>query len=233
MTRFNIRPQARALSLHEEFKLLAVALLAISLVFASIFGYMTFAATSGETLTVTVQEAMTFTTDVSGFGNLNPGTAAYATTTTHVSTNSNTGFFLTLYGNDQGPANTVLDLTTDAAVGLTDQAEWIAGGATTSAGNAVVVGSLDNSGDVLAFRMMTASGSSDVISTTWWGADDTVGNALWSGIASSTDVTQIGNTSDYSASERTNTVLYYLDVAATQQTGTYDGGITYTATANP
>ena len=68
----------------------------------------------------------------------------------------------------------------------------------------MLVGALDNSGDVLAFRMMTASGTAEVISTSWWGADDTAGNALWAGIASSTVERQIGNSSVYSSSAAVN-----------------------------
>jgi len=219
--------------LENEVQLAGVSFLIAAMVFVMSFSFLAFGDTSGETLTVTVQEAMTFTTDVSGFGNLTPGTPAYATTTTNVLTNSSSGFNITLYGDEQGPANTVMDLTTDASVGITDQAEWIAGANKTTAGNAVLVGALDNSGDVLAFRMMTASGTAAVISTDWWGTDDAVGNALWAGIASSTNTTQIGNSASYSASASVNTVQYYLDVPASQQTGSYDGGVTYTATANP
>ncbi len=219
--------------LENEVQLAGVSFLIASLIFVMSFSFIAFGQdSSGETLTVTVLEAMTFTTDVSGFGDLTPGTPKYATTTTNVVTNSGSGFNLTLSGDDQGTTDTVMDLTTDDTVGITDQEEWVAGAATTTAGNAVLVGALDNSGDVLAFRMMTASGTAEVISTSWWGADDTAGNALWAGIASSTVERQIGNSSVYSSSAAVNTVQYYLDVPASQQTGSYDGGVTYTATAN-
>jgi hypothetical protein len=72
------------------------------------------------------------------------------------------------------------------------------------------------------------------LSTSWWGASDADGTALWAGIASSTIQRQIGNagTGSYSATNHINTVLYYLDVSGGQQAGTYNGGLTYTATAN-
>jgi len=141
---------------------------------------------------------------------------------------------VTVHGNDQSDTDFVMDLTTDASVNLTDQLEWIPGTATTTAGNAVAVGSLDNSGDVLAFRVMSASGTTSFLSTSWWGSSDSVANALWAGFASSTAADlKIGDSSVASGGDAINTVQYYLDTPTTQQTGNYTGIITYTATANP
>jgi hypothetical protein len=190
-----------------------------------------------ESLSVTINSTLTFSATTDAFANLTPGSAKFATTTLNVATNNTAGWNMTLYGVDQSPSDTVLDLSTDAAVGITDQAEWIPGAATTSAGNAVRIGSLDNSGDVLAFRVMTASGSAPFRSTTWWGTADNYtdsASTLWAGIASSTNLRQIGNAGagSYSSSQHLSTVIYYLDVAATQQTGSYSGDLVYTATAN-
>lgn len=217
----------------EDARLLFVSFLIMSLLFAGL--NVKYAAAEAVTLTVSVQSSLSFTTSTDNFGNLTPGTYLVATTSLNVSTNNTAGWNVTLSGDDQGTSNTVCDLDTDASVGLTDQLEWIPGAATTSAGNAVVRGSLDNSGDVLAFRVMSASGSTPFRSTDWWGATDADGVALWAGIASSTAADlKIGDagTGSYSASEHVNSVQYYLDVAATQQTGSYSCPLTYTATAN-
>jgi len=120
---------------------------------------------------------------------------------------------------------------------MTDQTEWVAGAATTTAGNALRIGSFANSGDVLAFRVMTASGSTPFRAATWWGSTDDYADSattLWAGISSSTVSRQIGNASagSYSASAHLNTVLYYLDVPSSQQTGAYSCPLTFTATAN-
>jgi hypothetical protein len=188
------------------------------------------------TLSATIAASLTFTTTTDQFGTITPGTYKVATTTLSVLTNNVAGWNITLFGDDQSPTDTVMDLTTDAAIGITDQTEWVNGVATTSGGNAVVRASLDNSGDVLAFRVMTASSTNGVpfLATGWWGTTDADGTAKWAGIASTTVQRKIGDagTGSYSASAHLNTVQYYLDVSASQQTGSYNGGLTYTATAN-
>jgi len=200
--------------------------------------YARYAYGEAVTLTVTVQSSLSFTTSSNQFGNLTPGTAGFATTTLSVTTNNTAGWNITLTGDDQTTSDTVCDLDSDASVGLTDQEEWVPGAATTSVGNAVRISSFDNSGDVLAFRVMTASGSVPFRAGTWWGTSDTYSdnaNTLWAGIASTTAADQkIGNAGNgsYSASAHLNTVLYYLDAASTQQTGAYSCPLTYTATAN-
>ena len=128
-----------------------------------------------------------------------------------------------------------MDLDTDATVNITDQTAWVPGAATTTAGNAARISSLINSGDVLAMRVMTASGTVSFISTAWWGTTDSYidsATTLWAGFNSTAQ--KIGDSSVSSGgSAKLNTVLYYLDVPSTQRTGAYSGGITYTATMNP
>lgn len=221
----------------ENVRLFAIACGISLAVFTSTTAYHVVFAQETESLSVTVNSTLTFTATTNNFANITPGTPQFATSTLDVSTNNTAGWNMTFYGVDQGPANTVLDLSTDAAVGINDQLEWIPGAATTSAGNAVRIASLDSSGDVLAFRVMTASGSIPFRASSWWGsADSYVDSAttLWAGIASSTNLRQIGNAGagSYSSSAHLSTVLYYLDVPATQQTGTYTGDVVYTATAN-
>jgi hypothetical protein len=151
-------------------------------------------------------------------------------------TNNSTGYSVALYGNNQGSgaASTTLYLSPTAyATNIPDQTEWIPGTATTSGGNAVTRASLNSSGQVLAFRVMSASGSPPFLSTAWWGASDTDGTAKWAGIASSTVSRSIGNSSQSAPTAALSTVQYYLDVPLTQPTGSYTGDVTFTAVANP
>src|SRR3990167_7605972 len=210
--------------LHENSQLLIASVLLTSLLMG-IF-YTQYAHGEAETLTVTVQSTLSFSASSNNFGNITPGTATFATTTLAVTTNNAAGWNIVLSGDDQGTSNEVCDLDSDASVGITDQTEWVAGSATTTAGNAVQIGSFANSGDVLAFRVMTASGTTPFRATTWWGsADSYVDSAttLWAGISSTTVSRQIGNagTGSYSASAQLSSVLYYLDVPSSQQTGAY------------
>ena len=225
--------KSNALSLHDVRALISAVVLT-SVLFFSFYAYK--AHGEAVTLSVTVASALSFTTSTDQFGTLTPGTFKLATTTLSLTTNNTNGWNVTLYGDSQSPTDTVLDLSTDAAIGITDQLEWIPGAATTTTGNAVVRGSLDTSGDVLAFRVMTASSTNGdaFLAPSWFGTTDADGTAKFAGIASSTVQRQVGNAGagSYSASAHLNTVQYYLDVPASQQTGSYDGGLTYTATAN-
>lgn len=205
------------------------------LFFALIVGSQVYASTV--TLSVTVNTSITFTTTTNNFTTITPGTAVYATTTLRVDTNDSLGWNVTLSGDNKNSTNNNLQTGTAPATStqITDQTEWVPGSATTSPGTAVAIGSLINSGNVLAFRVMSASSTNGApfLATTWWGANDGA-SALWAGISSSTVSRQIGNagSGSYSATTHINTVNYYLNVASTQPTGTYTAPITYTATGN-
>ena len=204
--------------------------------------YAVFAYGQAVTLSVTVSPAITFVTGSTGFatstGTITPGTAALATTTLYVTTNDMAGWNVVLSGGNKSTGNNNLQTAGNAA-SIPDQTEWVSGAATTSAGNAVRIGSFTNSGNVLAFRVMSASSTNGApfLATSWWGTTDSYtdsASTLWAGIASSTVGRQIGNagTGSYTVGVHTNTVLYYLNVAATQPTGTYTAPLTYTATGN-
>jgi len=192
--------------------------------------------TSAVSLNVTVNTALTFTTSSNNFTTINPGTVQFATTTLVLSTNDVNGYNVTLYGGNKGTGTNNLQ---NGTYSIPDQTEWVPGAATTTVGNAVRQGSLTNGANVLAFRMMTASSTNGgpLISTSWWGTTDNyvdTASTLWAGISSTTVQRQIGNAGigSYSASAHLNSVLYYLNVAPTQQTGTYTAPLTYTATGN-
>lgn len=211
-----------------------------SLIFSSIPIVYAASGTATPSLTATVSATLTFSATTPASVTISAGGGAvFSTSTLNVNTNNTAGWNVTLYGVDQSPTDTVMDSNDDASVGITDQKEWTAGSATTSGGTAVRISSLDNSQNVLAFRVMSASStnSGGFWSTAWWGsADDYSDNAdtKWAGIASSTNVTQIGNTGagNYSAADHLNTVLFYFKVPSTQQGGDYAGGLYFTATSN-
>ncbi len=190
--------------------------------------------------------SLTFTVTTDNFGNITAGSQAhFATSTLNVNTDNSSGWNITLYGHNQGSdsASTTMYLTgPDYNINFTDQKEWIPGSATSThvGATSVRIGSFDNSQDVMAFRVMTASSTNGgcFYAPTWWGSADHYtdnANTLWAGIASSTVGRQIGNAGlgSYSASDHLNTVLYYLKVPSTQQSGNYTGDLTFTATTNP
>lgn len=218
----------------EDVKTLVSSLLVTLLIFSSVV-YAVQVNAAAVTLTATVATSLTFTISSNQFGTVNPGTVSWATTTLDVLTNDTNGWLVTLSGDNKTTVNNNLELAANAA-SIPDQTEWVQGASTSTPGNAVIQGSLGNSGNVLAFRVMTASSSNGVsfTSSSWWGATDAPGTAKYAGIASSTIPRQIGNAgaNSYSASDHLNTVLYYLNVAASQQTGAYSAPLTYTATGN-
>lgn len=225
----------------EDLKLLLATIMIVVFGFSGVYIAYAVEQTQTPTLTATVAAVLTFTVSTDVFGSLTAGSnSKFATSTLNVNTNNISGWNVTLYGNDQSPTDTVMDLTTDASVGITDQTEWVPGSATTTAGNALRISSFDNSENVLAFRTMTASSTNGAafISSDWWGTTDAYvdsATCLWAGIASSTVQRQIGNagSGSYSANDHLNTALYYLKVHSSQQAGDYSGGLTYTATSNP
>ena len=192
-------------------------------------------------LTATVATSLSFTTTTGAsdvFGTIQPNTAYFATTTLGVTTNDSSGWLVSLSGDNKTTSNNNLELAANAA-SVTDQKEWIPNSATSSPGNAVRTSSLDSSNKVLAFRVMTASTTNGTVFTAnaWWGTTDSYvdsATTLWAGIASSTVQRTIGNagSGSYSSSAHLNTVLYYLNVPITQQTGAYTAPLTFTATGN-
>ncbi|HUO50241.1 MAG TPA: hypothetical protein VMU25_01590 [Candidatus Paceibacterota bacterium] len=195
------------------------------------------------TLSVNVQTSLSFSTTNQGFANgatsLTPGSPLMATTTLSVTTNDANGWNVTLSGDNKTNVNNNLE-TAGNISSIPDQTEWIPAAATSSAGNAVRIGSFTNSGNVLAFRVATATSTNGTVfyAPSWWGTQDNYAtdnaNTLFAGISSSTVQRQIGNAGagSYSASAHLNEVQYYLKVSTTQPTGSYTAPITYTATGN-
>lgn len=225
-----------SISVKDEFYLFGIALIIALLAFAGFYAKHAYG--EAVTLTVTVNSSLTFTSSTDQFANLTPGTPSQATTTLSITTNNAAGWNVTFSCDEKTSLVACGDLDSDTSVELPDPSNggWkmLAATATTTAGNAALITSGD---DFLYFRVMSASGSIPFRSTAWWGTSDVMFNAsqLWAGIPSSTNVSRIGNASagSYSASKHLSTVQYYLDVAASQQTGAYSVPMTFTATANP
>lgn len=181
--------------------------------------------------------SLTLTVSTDSFSIISPGTAKFATTTIAVSTSNQTGWSVNLTSDDRTLSNTTMDLDSNAAVGVQDQFEWIPGQGTTTPGNALRIASFANAGDVLAFRVMTASGTPSLRASAWWGSTDSYVDAattLWAGLASTTATNpKIGNSGVASVGTALNTVLYYLRVPPSQQVGAYSAPLTITATVNP
>jgi hypothetical protein len=218
-----------------DLKFLSLALIVSTVMFSS-FAVVAQAGAAAVTLSATIATSLTFSITTDQFGTINPGTYKIATSTLSVLTNDTSGWNVTLSGDNKDTSNNNFQLSGNTAVQIPDQTEWVPGAATTTAGNAVVRASLTNSGEVLAFRVMSASSTNSLafLAPTWWGTTDADGTAKYAGIASTTVQRQIGNagTGSYSTSAHLNTVQYYLNVSASQQTGTYNAPLTYTATGN-
>lgn len=226
-----------ALDFKNNSKEVAVSLvLVVVLFFAGMASYAS-AATQAVTLTVTVNQALTFAIATNNFTTITPGTPVMATTTLLVQSNDTNGYTVGLGGSNAGNSTTYN--LQNGIYSIPDQAQWVNPAAgTTTVGNAVRIGSFANSGNVLAFRVMSASSTNGTafLAPTWWGTTDSyavdTATTLYAGIASTTVQRNIGVTSVYSASTQINTVQYYLNVSPTQATGSYSAPLTYTATGN-
>ncbi|MBI5222591.1 MAG: hypothetical protein HY980_03810, partial [Candidatus Magasanikbacteria bacterium] len=194
--------------------------------------FFAYAATGTSALSLTVEAGMSFSVSTNNFAtNLTPGTPIWATSTLSVTTGSDDGWNVTMYGNNKTNSVNVLINGANQIPDPTNQWTVTAGQATTTGGNAATI----TSGvDYLYFRVMSASGTAAFRSTGWWGTDDTpFTNAKWAGIASTTNASRIGNSSVSSGgSAAINTVLYYVDVDVSQAQLTYTGTITFTALPN-
>ena len=154
-------------------------------------------------------------------GTITPGTPVYGATTCTGTTNANAGYDLSVKRDD---ADTTMDQTTDAAVNIGDRTAWNPSGS----GNATVWSS---PGDVtLGFSVFASTATKN---TTWWGAGTTFNDALnqYAGFPSSYAV--IMDHDAYSSGSTATSISYKLDVPSTQESGTYDGTITYQAVSKP
>ncbi|MBV9349141.1 MAG: hypothetical protein JO026_00120 [Patescibacteria group bacterium] len=184
--------------------------------------------------------SITFTVSTNSFTSITAGNIVFATTTLDVNTTNATGWNVTLSGDNKATGTNNLQ---SGANSIPDQLQWINNAATTSPGNAVRIASFTDSNtaastqNVLAFRVMTASGTADMRISSWWGSQDNYVdnvNTLWAGISSSSPSRKIvvSGAGSYQSSDHLGTVLYYLSVPVAQAQGSYSAPLTYSGTAN-
>jgi hypothetical protein len=168
--------------------------------------------------------SLTFITDSSSksFGTITAGSLSATTTILSASTGNTNGFNVTI---QRSSATGTLSF---GSLYIPDKTDWVAPAATTTAGNSTASTTQPNT---LQFRVRLTGTDSPDYASTWWGTDDTTANALFGGISSTSQM--IINRYIPAAATTTMTVLYNLNPPLTQQTGTYSGTLTYTATANP
>jgi hypothetical protein len=153
-----------------------------------------------------------------------PTFLAATTSILYVSTTNVTGFTMTVQKQDP----VTLRLVANTAISIPDKTEWIAGGATTTAGNS---SASTTEPLTLQFRIRRTGTDVPNYSNAWWGTSDATANALFGGFPSTTQA--IINRSVSAVSTTTSTVLYNLNVDVTQPNGVYSGTLLYSATANP
>lgn len=168
--------------------------------------------------------SLTFTTDgtTESFGTVTPGVLVATTSILTVNTGNTTGFNITINRDDSTGTMSF------GSIYIPDKTDWVPGGATTSVGNATAS---TTEAQKLQFRVRLAGTDTPNYASVWWGTADTTAAALFAGIPPTAK--QIVNRSVSAGTDTVTRVLYNLTTPVTQQNGSYSGGITYTATANP
>ena len=178
--------------------------------------------------------SLTFTVDtgnVSFVSTITPGTPVSTSSVLTVNTNSSSGYNITI---NRASTTPTLFLSGFTISDTPNNNNWTASGsgaATTTTGPSAVWTSGTTKG--LGFRVKQTGTNSGVYHSTWWGADDTSANALYSGISTSTAAQVFSRNNVGTAANENIIVEYKLDVSNTQAAGNYNSSpITFTATAN-
>lgn len=178
--------------------------------------------------------SLTFTIDINSvfIGTVTtPGTPIASSSVLTVNTNNSAGYNITI---NRASTTPTLFFNSYTISDTPNNNNWTAPGggtATTTVGPSAVWTSGTTKG--LGFRAKQTGTNSGVYHSAWWGADDTAGNALYSGISTST-AAQVFSRNNVGAAANENIVVEYkLDVLDTQPSGTYiSSPITFTATVN-
>ena len=174
--------------------------------------------------------SLTFTVDTSSvfIGSFTPGTPISSSTVLTVNTNSSTGYNISI---NRASTTPTLFNGADTIPDTPNGNNWTAPAATSTAGPSALWTSVTKA---LGFRAKQTGTVSNTYSTIWWGADDTSGNARYSGISTSTAAQKIANTTLGSGSSENTVVEYRIDVSTNQKSGAYTSSpVTYTVIANP
>jgi hypothetical protein len=168
---------------------------------------------------------LTIDTTAINFGSFAPGTIVTATNTLTVGTNDPNGFTLKVT-RDFTTSTMMLNGSSTATSTIPDQTAWNSSGN----GNATTTANL---GRVLAFRVHSVGTDTSNYNSTWWGADDTDGNAKFAGFPPSASNNTIVSRASISSPATDSVIFYRINVPDNQYSGNYSGNITYTATAIP
>lgn len=177
----------------------------------------------------------TFTVDFSSvnIGTFTPGSPISSSTVLTINTTNSTGYKITLNRASTTPALFLTTNTTQTVSDTPNGNNWTAPATSSTVGpsaawtNGTTIG--------LGFRIKKTGTVANTYSSNWWGTDDTSGNALYSGIPTSTAAQTIVNSVwTGSGTNENTTVEYKIDSNASQESGSYiSSPITFTATANP
>ncbi len=192
-----------------------VGLVVLSSALVNQFYKIAQASDQSQTIQVTVTTTLTFSlaTNTVTLGVLTPGTPIIATTSCSVTTNSNSGWQLSVKRDD---ATSTLDLDTDETIDFPDATAW--NGSNSS----------DNPGANLSFRVyQTGTTPSGLYNSTYWGTNDS--SPKWAGFpTASQDIASIGS---YQSGTQTVVYGFRIDAPSSQPSGAYSGSITLTALA--
>jgi len=193
--------------------------------------------TNSVRFTATVGSTLSFTMDATtkAFSTITVGTPAFATSTLYIVSNNSSGSNTTI-----NRASTTYTLFTgDQTIADTpNNNNWTAPNATGTATQATAVWTIGTTKG-LGFRVVSSAtdigtGASTTCgaATDWWGTDDGGAISKWSGISTSTAAQQIANCGYYK-NNVSQTVIYQIDVPATQAGGSYHSSpITFTVVVN-
>lgn len=178
----------------------------------------------------TAGASLTFTVDTSSvfIGSFTPGTPISSSTVLTVNTTNTAGYNISI---NRASSTPTLFLNSDTIPDTPNGNNWTAPTATSTAGPSSLWTSVTKA---LGFRVKQTGTVSNTYSSTWWGTDDTGGNAKYSGVSTSTAAQKIANTTLGSGSNENTTVEYKIDVNANQKSGAYiSSPVTYTVIVNP
>ena len=170
-----------------------------------------------EQINLTVNQDITLTvTPTLSLPALTPGTPVFGTSSATVATNATSGF--NLYVQRTNTSSTI----TSGANQFPDATAWNGSNSATA-----------TPGTTLSFRAETASAGTTAgdYNSTWWGATDASGTALYAGFP--TGNTIYASTSTYVGSNQTIIMQLRADSSFFQQPGAYTGQIVVTAVAQP
>jgi len=218
-----------------------IAVLGFILIAAVSFGPQFIALVKADTqsvsLTATVGPTLSFSVDTGSkaFGTVTPGTPNYATSTLTINTTNGAGAFTTL---TRASTTYALFLGSNTIPDTPNGNNWTGPGKTATSTTGPSAAWTDGTTQGLGFRVAsTDTYTTCGAVTAWWGTlDDGSANTLYSGISTSTASTvqsTIANCGYYVSGDTTQTVIYKLDVSASQAAGDYmSSPITYSVTVN-